>query len=112
MSKAWKRRRKRAEAEQTNETRARNHKKPSALEMAHCIFPSESDSFVNVPPNVRSHPRAALRLKTHRASRASGRAALLNGSKYRPSNGLRKFDWREESSRIEIVFARFVDDPN
>ena len=35
-------------------------------------------------------------------------AALLNGSKYRPPNGLRKFDWREESSRVEIVFARFI----
>ena len=34
--------------------RARNHKKPSALEMAHCIFPSEPDSFVNVPPNVEA----------------------------------------------------------
>ena len=38
--------------------------------------------------------------------------ALLSGSKYRPSNSLRKPNWREESLRIEIILARFVDDAN
>ena len=51
-------------------------------------------------------------MKKHGASRASGWAALLNGSKYRASNSLRKLNGREKSLRVEIVLARLVDDAN
>lgn len=39
-------------------------------------------------------------------------AALLNGSQYRPANGLGKLNGRKKSLRVEVVLARFVDDPN
>jgi hypothetical protein len=39
-------------------------------------------------------------------------AALLNGSQYRSANGLRQLNWREESLRVKVVLARFVDDAN
>ena len=40
------------------------------------------------------------------------RVALLNGSQYRPANGLGKLNGRKKSLRVEVVLARFVDDPN
>ena len=36
----------------------------------------------------------------------------LNGSQYRPANGLGKLNGRKKSLRVEIVVARFVDDPD
>ena len=43
-------------------------------------------------------------------TRASGWAALSNGSKYCASNSLRKRNRRKTFFRVEIVFARLVDD--
>src|SRR6266508_1860766 len=50
--------------------------------------------------------------KTCDASRASGWAAWLNGSKYCSANGLRKLNRGEKSLGVEVVLARLVDDPN
>jgi hypothetical protein len=46
------------------------------------------------------------------AGRASGWAALLNGSQYRSANGLGKLNRREVSLGIKVIVARLVDDPN
>lgn len=45
-------------------------------------------------------------------ARAFECAAWLNGSQYRPANGLGKLNRCEKSLGIQVVIARLVDDPN